>query len=358
MNQAGKQKISALLRREIQEYRTSFVLTPLVVAGLLLLFMTASVLLSDRITVAGESMIDILHDEHANSSMNIRISIDEDEEELSAPKDQVPAAPQPAAPPEVLTEEELEEWNFSREWTFNPRPRDRVSRTLDDHIESLNPVLNAVHNLFMVLLLITSMNYLLGTFHQDRRDRSVLFWKSMPVSESLEVAVKMATVCLLAPAIYIGVSMLLQLASVLLTLLLTWRLDMNPTQVVLDNINFLSLFRGQLAAWVIWVLFTFPLYAWLLLSSTAARRSPLLLAVAIPLGLVILETLFFGSSHMTASIARHIPHPGDEHVVPIGFYFYEPEWHRLDYLGLLLGLALSAILLVATTWFRKHRFEL
>ena len=38
MQPAQKRKITALLRRELQEYRNSFVLTPLVVSGLLLFF--------------------------------------------------------------------------------------------------------------------------------------------------------------------------------------------------------------------------------------------------------------------------------------------------------------------------------
>lgn len=356
MEQANKQRVFTLLMREIQEYRNSLVLTPLVVAGLLLFSMMVSVLFADRITVVGNSIVDILHDEHANSGLHITISIDEDEEKLVIQQELKPDESGTEQATQE-TEAELEEWNFSREWTFNP-PRKNKHEHREAQIESLNPVLNAVHALFLVLLLFTSGNYLLGTFHQDRRDRSVLFWKSMPVSETQEVAVKMATVCLLAPAIYIGVSILTQLGSVLLTLLLTWRLDMNPTQVVLANINFLSLFRGQLGAWVIWVLFTLPFYSWLLLSSSAAKRSPLMLAIAIPVALMLLELFFFGSSYIDDAIGRHIPHPGDETTTPMGFYFAEPNWLSLDFLGLALGLLAATAFLAATVWFRKHRFEI
>ncbi|MEE4143367.1 MAG: hypothetical protein V2I26_01085 [Halieaceae bacterium] len=177
------------------------------------------------------------------------------------------------------------------------------------------------------------------------------------MSEGQEVAAKMATVCLLAPAIYLVVSMLTQLASVGLAMLITWRMDMNPLETVWDNVNLASLLAGQLGGMAIWVAWTLPFYTWLLLCSAVARRSPLMLALAIPVGLIILESLFLDSNHLSNAIANHIPHPGVDGAQPLGFYFYQPQWWSLDYAGMLLGLLVSAGFLWATLWFRKHRFE-
>lgn len=346
MNQLHKQKIVALLRREIQEYRNSFVFTPLVVAALLIFFMLASVVLANRITVVGDSVMDIIHDEHGEGSLNITISIDDDAiNQNYTVKDETPE------------DAELENWNFSQGWSFNPPRKDKPAEHVHEQLSSLNPVMNALHCLFLLILLFTSGNYLLGTFHQDRRDRSVLFWKSLPVSEEQEVAAKMATVCLVAPGIYIAVSVVTQLVLVLLGLLMVWRLDMSPVENIIGNLDFLELFRGQLSGWLIWVLWTLPLYAWLLLSSSAAKRSPLMFAVAIPLGLVVLEQLFIGSSHVVEAISHHIPHLTEENSDSMGFYVYEPSWLTLDYLGMLMGLAVAACMLGASVWLRRHRFE-
>ncbi|MEH6636045.1 MAG: hypothetical protein V7700_11020 [Halioglobus sp.] len=348
MNQVRKKKITALLRREIQEYKNSFVTTPLVVAGVLILCMLASVLLANRITVAGDSIMDILHDENSHAGMNITISIDD--KEISHDY--------------VVSEESgddaagTEDWNFSSEWKFNPQRSEKMPEDAGAEEKSLNPILNGLHCLFLLLLLATSINYLLGTFHQDRRDRSVLFWKSVPVSEPQEVAAKIATVCLVAPAIYLAVSVVTQLAAVLLAMLMTWRMDMGPMETVLGNIDFLGLFRGQIVSLLIWVLWTVPFYAWLLLCSAAARRSPLLFALAIPITFIVLEQLFIGSEHLSNAFSNHIPHPGNDGQDPLGFYFYEPQWWSLDYLGMLLGLLVAAALLTGTIWFRKHRFEI
>lgn len=348
MNQFQKRKAVTLLRREMQEYRNSFVLTPLAVAGVLIACMLASVILANRITVAGDSIIDILHDEHANSGMNITISIDDQQ----LRHDYVIT--------EEISEEDIDpqEWNFSREWKFSPQRSERPDEEHGSLTESLNPILNALHCLFLLLLLTTSINYLLGTFHQDRRDRSVLFWKSLPVSETQEVVTKMATVGLVAPAVYLLVSIITQVVSVALAMLITWRMDMNPMQTVLGNVDFLALVRGQISGLLIWTAFTAPFYAWLLLCSSAARRSPLMLALAIPIALVVLEQLFLGSEYLSEAFSNHVPHPGIDQGRPLGFYFYEPQWLSLDYVGMLMGLLVAAGLLCGAVWFRKHRFEL
>jgi hypothetical protein len=334
MNQGMKLKAFTLLQREVQEYRNSFLMTPLVVAGLLVLLMLGSVLFANRISFLGNSVIEHLVDEHSRGGVNITITLDDDVEEQDY----------------VITDEEVDEaakqedWNFSHEWTFSPEMKEKKEfQHAHEEFESLNPVMNVVHGLFLSLLLLVCINYLLGTLHSDRRDRSVLFWKSMPVSES---------------GIYIAVSIVAQLSFVILAMLLVWRMDMDPNDVVLNNINFVSLFLGQLGGWLIWVLWTAPFYAWLLLSSAAARRSPLMFALAIPIGLIIAMRVFLGSNFLLKAFSNHIPHMGDDSAGSMGFYLSSPDFMELDYLGMLIGLAVAAAMLVGTVWLRKHRFEM
>ncbi|MCZ6831008.1 MAG: hypothetical protein O7F73_15765 [Gammaproteobacteria bacterium] len=348
MNQGLRLKAFTLLQREVQEYRNSFLLTPLVVGGLLIFFMLASILLVNRISVFGASVMEVLVDEHSSGGLNITITLDDNE----------------VAQNFIITDEEVDEgadaeaWNFSREWTFSPQRKEKLVEEIHEHVESLNLVLNVLHCLFLSLLLLVSINYLLGTLHQDRRDRSVLFWKSMPVSEWQEVGTKMVTVNLVIPGIYIAVSIVTQLAYVVLAMLLVWRMDMSPGEVVLGNLDFVSLFLGQLGGWLVWVLWTAPFYAWLLLSSAAARRSPLMLALAIPIALIIVTKVFLGIEFLSTGIGNHIPHIVEGDSGSMGFYMYGPSWLTLDYLGMLIGLVAAAAMLVAAVWFRKHRFEM
>jgi ABC-2 type transport system permease protein len=100
------------------------------------------------------------------------------------------------------------------------------------------------------------------------------------------------------------------------------------------------------------------LYAWLLLSSAAARRSPLMFALATPIGLIIATRVFLGSNFLINAISNHIPHMGEESVGSMGFYLSSPDFLTLDYLGMLAGLVIAAAMLVGAVWLRKHRFEM
>ncbi|MEQ9464127.1 MAG: hypothetical protein RJQ10_10735, partial [Haliea sp.] len=104
----------------------------------------------------------------------------------------------------------------------------------------------------------------------------------------------------------------------------------------------------------LWVM---PVYAWVLLASAAARRSPFMLALAPVLGLGLLEAILFGSNHFGAALMNHMPHYNSGRSA-VGFYLFGPDWANLDYLGLVLGLLLAGVLLAATVWLRRNRWEI
>lgn len=347
MTALNKLKIFTLFQREILEHRNPLLITPALIGGVLVLFALLSVLLANRVSFIGDSAMEILIDEHS-SGINITIETDE-----QIPVEDLLIQQDPVAPDANVDGD----WDFGSDWTFEPEQRDKLAKKLDQEIESLNPVLNALHLLFLLILMLVSSHYLLSCLHQDRRDRSVLFWKSMPVSEWEEIGAKMVTVCVLAPGIYVAISFLTQIAYILLAMLLVWRMDMSAGEVVLSNVNFLSLLGGQLSAWLLWSLWTMPVFAWLLLCSAAAKRSPMLLAVAVPLALVIVEELFLGDDSFSQALGNHIAFPQQDEGAAITLQSIGPNWTEMDYMGLMSGLGISAILLYATHWFRKNRFE-
>ena len=59
---------------------------------------------------------------------------------------------------------------------------------------------------FTLVMIIISTIYLLGSLYDDRKDRSILFWKSLPVSDLTTVASKIIAVIFLIPAFYVVVS--------------------------------------------------------------------------------------------------------------------------------------------------------
>ena len=407
MATAQSPRFFALLQREFREYRNSLFWTPVITAIVLGVRMLLSVVVANRIAVVGDTILDALMSEE-RGSLSVSFSVGEDgdeeitvmhvsgvDEDLNALDDiavditsvdatgneehkrtivrfgdpQVPEAPGvPDAPTspralsyELVVEDNAEEnWNFSREWTFNPESANGgdtdgdVSENMDG--SELNVMLSVVHAILLMLLLITSVNYLLSSLYDDRKDRSILFWRSMPVGEWEVVLSKFAMALILAPMIYIAISLLLQLAYVLLMMLLVWRMDQDPMAVVLQNIDFVALMVDPINGWLMTALLIAPTYAWLLLASALARRSPLLMAVTPLIVLLLAEGIFFGTERIGDAVQNHVPHISETSAV--GFYLFGPQWSA-DSVGTMVGgLIFAALALTATVWLRRHRWEI
>lgn len=361
----------ALVERELQEYRMSLVWTPLVLAASLAVLMLAGVLLANQFSNLGQVMLQAVMQEESRQGLNLRIGVSVNDEGNTVTVVTAETEPDAGAAtleglvredyrieaaPE-LADEKL--WDFSADWAFSPvAPIEEVGTDREDApVDSLNPLLQGVHIFMLIVLIFVSFNYLLGCLYDDRKDRSILFWRSMPVSARDEVLAKLAVALLVAPLIFIAASVLAQLAAVLLAMLLVLRMDMDPFAVVLGNIQFGRLLLDQLGGWLLTALWVLPVYAWLLLASAGAKRSPFMLAVVPILVLFLLEAMLLGSSHFGAAINSHLPHlSSDESAV--GFYLLGPDWANQDYLGLVLGLLVGAVLLAATVWLRRNRWEL
>jgi ABC-2 type transport system permease protein len=320
-----------LVQRELREYRTSLVGTPLLIVVALAVVMTISVLLARHISVVGDAVQQLVPPE--NSSVSIHI----DDNNGGEPTIEYRIEQRQALPDSGANANSVQPTTIKQ---GKARPG------------SLNPLLSAVHNLFLFVLILVCANYLLATLFTDRRDRSILFWKSMPVSEPEEVTAKYGVALVVAPVIFVAASLLAQVICTLLAMLLVWRMDMDPYQVILGNLDFAALLAGQLGGWLLMTLWIAPAYAWLLLASAAARRSPFMTAVAPIIGLLLLEKMVLGTSYLSATFTRHVPHYGGGSAA--GFYWLGFQ----DLPRMALGLVFAAAALWVAVYLRRYRFEI
>ncbi|WOJ96206.1 hypothetical protein R0137_13260 [Congregibacter brevis] len=381
-----------LLQREFREYKNSLFWTPIITAVVLAVLMLGSVVLVNRVSVIGDTILEAMM-RKGSDNVNISISIGEDGEQqvtvvetsrvetsnqdlspgttasggvdVSGSRDGPPGPPTaPQTPPyQVFVEQGSSEelWNFSREWNFNPTSDKTKVGDDDDGFDEmsgreLNVMLSVVHGILVLILLLTTVNYLLSSLYDDRKDRSVLFWRSMPVTEWQIVLSKFVVALICAPLIYIAISLLLQLAYVLLMMLLVARMDQDPFEVVVSNIDFVALMIDPISGWVMTALLIAPVYAWLLCASALARRSPFLMAVTPFMALMAAEYVFFGTEFVDNAVSRHFPHVSD--TTAVGFYLFGPDWMAVDLLSVAAGLVFAGIALAAAVWLRAHRWEL
>ncbi|TCV94524.1 ABC-2 type transport system permease protein [Luteibacter rhizovicinus] len=145
--------------------------------------------------------------------------------------------------------------------------------------------------LILAVTAIVVFFYCLGALYDDRRDRSVLFWKSLPVSDTSTVLSKVASAALVAPVIgvvvgVLGGLVLALMATIVATLhgvpLWQFLVEAHPFRVAFNLICLIPLYA-------LWAL---PTIGWLLLCSAWARSKPFLWAIALPIGAAVVVQWF------------------------------------------------------------------
>lgn len=139
--------------------------------------------------------------------------------------------------------------------------------------------------------------YSLDALHSERRDRSILFWKSLPVPDSVTVLSKVATAMALLPVVTFVIVFAAQIVVFLIAnaALLAHHAPIHPQQTA--HIWLATL--GETAySFVVVSLWYAPIYAWLLLVSAWARRAALLWAVVPFFVIVVFERLAFHTRYV------------------------------------------------------------
>ena len=134
----------------------------------------------------------------------------------------------------------------------------------------------------MVVLAFVVFFYCLGSLYDERKDRSVLFWKSLPVSDRDTVLSKAASALLVAPLIAVGVAIACMFGFLLLLSTFVLLHNGNPMALVWGPGNPLQLAGSMLATIPVYALWALPTVGWLLLCSAWSKSKPFLRAIMLP----------------------------------------------------------------------------
>ena len=147
--------------------------------------------------------------------------------------------------------------------------------------------------------------YLLDALNSERRDRSILFWKSLPVSDTMTVASKAVTALLIVPLLVFVVSILV---SALAFVILQFRLSGTTFASMLSwhTGDWLVLQGVLLMNIVVASLWYSPIAAALLVISASVRRAALLWAVLPPMALGLIERGVLGSDYVFAFLGYRL----------------------------------------------------
>jgi ABC-2 type transport system permease protein len=229
---------------------------------------------------------------------------------------------------------------------------------------------------FYAAMSIYSCWYLLECLYADRKDRSVLFWKSMPISDTATVLSKLFIGLIAVPLVYFAAA---DLASLLMAFILSARMSLGgafsrpafwqPTFWLQLQVLWLYVILTT----AIWFL---PICGWLLVVSAWAKRAVVLWAILPPLAAMLAEHLFV-RTHVIASVlsgrllagyrqaAFYDPMPHHEWSLRAGdpATALESTWRTLDLASFLsnpqtwIGVLCGAALIAAAIQLRMRRAE-
>ena len=158
--------------------------------------------------------------------------------------------------------------------------------------------------LIMATTFIITVVYCLEALHGERRDRSILFWKSLPVSDLTTVLSKVSIPLVVLPLLTFVVTVVTQLIMLLLSSAVLAGSGLSVatlwTQVSWFQMSLLLLYH-LVTVHALWYA---PIYCWLMLVSGWARRAAFLWAGLPLLAIGIVEKVAFNTSYL-ASMLMH-----------------------------------------------------
>lgn len=172
--------------------------------------------------------------------------------------------------------------------------------------ELANLVATAPSMLLLLILPFIIVFPMLGSLYEERRDRSYLFWKSMPASDAEEVLAKLGFIALVGPLLVFALMAVLGFATTLLATPFLWLHGLPPWDLLWSHFAFVSVWVSFAANYLVWALWGFPLFAWILLASAYAPKAPLMFAVLPPVVIGIIELIVLRSSHFFETIGQHL----------------------------------------------------
>jgi ABC-2 type transport system permease protein len=148
----------------------------------------------------------------------------------------------------------------------------------------------------MLATFLVGIFYCLDALYGERRDRSILFWKSLPVSDRTTVISKAAVPLVVLPLIAYVLSIVTQVILLMLSTMVLLGNGLSPGTLWAE----FRFFQGLLIMFyglTVHTLWFAPIYCWLLLVSAWSRRAPILWAVLPPLVIAAFERITFKTSY-------------------------------------------------------------
>ena len=210
---------------------------------------------------------------------------------------------------------------------------------------------------------------LAGSLYDERKDKSIMFWKSLPISDGQTVVSKMVSIVGVGLGFGFVVSVVLHIFIATVTYFISYGAGLFPLNLASFVFGTLKLWSIGAVGLLVYVLWAFPVYSWIIAASAYAPKAPFLLAF-VPLFLLpLVGKIFFNGAGNENLLLEPLVHlSGSEMWKAIGSSVQEANEEILNVDGVIgsmlnslqqpslwIGLVIGVALLYAATIIRRKR---
>ena len=227
---------------------------------------------------------------------------------------------------------------------------------------------------FVLAMWVLTIFYTLDSLYAERKDRSILFWRSMPVTDAETVLSKLITAVVVIPLVTFAILAVTHLVVLTISSIWVGIRGANAGHLIWQAAPLFDNWAATLVFLLALPLWLSPFIGWFLLVSAYAKRSPLLLAFLPIIVLPMLEHILVGTSMFKDAIfVRSVKMPLFKGIDSIGLVLDEAKdlhelgksglslWSAVDLSGFLsspglwLGLVVCALFTTAAIYVRRFR---
>jgi ABC-2 type transport system permease protein len=229
-----------------------------------------------------------------------------------------------------------------------------------------------INMLFRMVMICVMLAYALGCLIEERKDKSTLFWRSLPVRDWETVLAKCCMLLLVIPGAYLLATIMTQVIAAGLWAIAVISHGLSAQEWVFSRMNFFRYQGWQTLGLINSILLVSPVFAWCMFCSGYVRQRPFLMAMGVPfLAWLSFQTLnifsavgnvlgggnfLFGKQYFARIFEAAVPvnqfNTGSEERSIIGFENLRESFASSD---LWIGLVVAIALLATVAWIRRYR---
>lgn len=192
--------------------------------------------------------------------------------------------------------------------TINPEIEKIADATIPDVIRraALAGILLVNTSVFVIAMWFLTIFFCLDALYAERKDKSILFWRSLPITDAETVVSKLLTAAIAIPVATMAAVIVSHLLNLIIMSVWLSTEGVNPFRFVWGAVPLFDTWTAVfvfLLAIPIWLA---PLLGWFLFISAWAKRGPFLRAV-LPIAILpILEYILFKSWNLGLAIVNRL----------------------------------------------------